>query len=89
MDIIEAIKKEIQAQYGQEPLKNKDYGKIINEKHFTRLNSLIDQNKIVIGGKNDSATLKIEPTVLQNVTWEDAVMGEEIFGPILPILTLL
>mgnify|MGYP003293013576 CR=1 FL=1 len=84
---VEAMKKEITAQYGQEPLKNQDYGKIINEKHFVRVNSLIDANKVAIGGKSNSSTLQIEPTVLQNVTWDDPVMQEEIFGPVLPILT--
>ena len=75
--------KEIKRQY--QDLSN--YGKIINEKHFDRLCNLMDPSKIIYGGKTNRETLKIEPTVMDNVTWEDAVMKEEIFGPIMPILT--
>ena len=85
--LVEEIKNQIKKQYGEKPLSNKDYGKIINEKHFERLLSLIDKNKVVIGGKADIEALQIEPTVMDNVTFDDAVMGEEIFGPILPIIT--
>lgn len=86
-EFINALKNEIKVQFGENPLANKDYGKIINQKHFDRLSRLIINEKIVTGGKTNPATLQIEPTVMQNVTWEDAVMGEEIFGPILPVLT--
>jgi aldehyde dehydrogenase (NAD+) len=72
---------------GVQPLENKDYGKIINEKHYRRLLGLIDPQKVVCGGGHDEAACRIEPTVMAGVTWEDAVMQEEIFGPILPILT--
>lgn len=78
---------QIQKMYGEAPLKNPAYGKIINSKHFERLLGLIDSKKVVHGGNYDSASCKIAPTVLDNVTTEDAVMQEEIFGPILPILT--
>ena len=85
--LVEEIVKQIKKQYGEKPLENADYGKIVNEKHFERLLSLIDKNKVVIGGGSDSKKLQIEPTVMDNVTFSDAVMGEEIFGPILPIIT--
>ena len=78
--------KEIRRQYGEEPRKNKDYGKIINEKHFKRLCGLIDGSKVVFGGETDPGTCRIAPTVMDGVTEEDAVMGEEIFGPIMPVL---
>lgn len=81
------VVRQIKKQYGENPLDNKDYGKIINEKHFNRLCGLIDQNKVVAGGETNARTHQIAPTVLDNVTEADAVMGEEIFGPILPILT--
>ncbi len=81
------VKRQIKLQYGENPLENKDYGKIINEKHFARLCGLIDQKKIVVGGKTNSKTCQIAPTVMDNVTYDDAVMGEEIFGPIMPIIT--
>ena len=85
--LVEQLKKQITAQFGNDPLNNPTYGKIINQKHFERLTWLINQNKVVCGGKSDASTLKIEPTVMVNVTWDDAVMGQEIFGPVLPILT--
>ena len=78
---------QIKAQYGEDPLANKDYGKIINRKHFDRLVGLIDKDKVVAGGNTNPATCQIAPTVMDNVTDADAVMGEEIFGPIMPILT--
>jgi len=73
--------------YGVEPLLSDDYGKIINERHYDRLIALIDQEKLSIGGEVDRDTLFIAPTVLENVTWDDPVMADEIFGPILPVLT--
>ena len=85
--LVAAIRHEIQIQFGESPLLNPDYGKIINAKHFQRLSELLDPEKIVCGGNTDAATLRIEPTVMADVTWEDAVMEEEFFGPLLPILT--
>lgn len=84
--IYEVIK-QIKKQYGDNPLENENYGKIINEKHFERLCGLIDKNKVVVGGETNSKTNQIAPTVMDSVTESDAVMGEEIFGPIMPILT--
>ena len=84
--VVEVIT-QIKNQYGEKPLDNKDYGKIINEKHFARLCGLIDQSKVVIGGESNPETYQIAPTVMDCVTEADAVMGEEIFGPIMPILT--
>lgn len=86
-ELITAILAEIEKQFGKEPLKNPNYGKIINEKHFDRINSLIDPSKTVCGGGSNRETLQIEPTVLDNVTFEDPVMQQEIFGPVLPVLT--
>lgn len=85
--LIAELKKQIEKQYGQDPLSNMQYGKIINEKHFKRVCGLIDPAKVVHGGSFDPQTLRIEPTILNNITWEDACMQEEIFGPVLPILT--
>ena len=86
-EFVKEICKQIKKQYGENPLQNPDYGKIINEKHFDRLCGLINPEKTVLGGDYNKETLQIAPTVLDNVTWEDAVMQEEIFGPIMPILT--
>lgn len=84
---IEAVIKEIKAQYTACPLENKDFGRIVNKKHFERVLSLIDKNKVVHGGGYDTEKLQIEPTVMDGVAWDDKVMGEEIFGPIMPVLT--
>ncbi|MBQ8540302.1 MAG: aldehyde dehydrogenase [Clostridia bacterium] len=82
---IECVKKEIEKQFGN-ALENENYGKIINEKHFGRILGLIDKEKVVAGGGSDKLKLKIEPTVMDNVTREDRVMQEEIFGPVMPVL---
>lgn len=86
-EFLKEIKQQIKKQYGEDPLKNSDYGKIINEKHFLRIVQLINSDKVVYGGNTNKNTLQIEPTVMDHVTWDDAVMQEEIFGPILPVLT--
>ena len=86
-EFVEYVKSEIENMYGKEPLNNPAYGKIINRKHFDRINGLIDKNKVVYGGNANENTLKIEPTVMDNVTSQDAIMKEEIFGPVMPIIT--
>ncbi len=85
--LVKEIKKQIQRQFGKQPLVRENYGKIINEKHFDRIAGLIDAAKVVHGGNMERESLRIEPTVMDNVTFGDAVMQEEIFGPVLPILT--
>src|SRR5699024_2941915 len=79
--LIKEIREQILEQYGSRPLDNPDYGKIINEKHFDRILGLIDEKKLVHGGKSDRNALRIEPVVLDNVSFSDPVMQEEIFGP--------
>ena len=87
--LIAEIKKQIEIQFGIAPLGNADYGKIINRKHFDRLCALLDgeRQKIVFGGDTDGKRLMISPTVIDHVTWDDLVMQQEIFGPLLPVLT--
>ena len=85
-EFIAEVKKQVAAQFGKKPLENPDFGKIINEKHFDRVLRLIDPEKTVLGGGSDRETCRIEPTVLDNVTWDDAVMQEEIFGPVMPVI---
>ena len=85
--LLAALRREIERQCGKAPLQDPDYGRIVNAKHFDRLCGLIDPAKTVIGGERDRDALQIAPTVLDNVTWDDAVMQQEIFGPILPVLT--
>ena len=86
-ELLKQIQKQIRKQFGKSPLDNKNYGKIINEKHFNRIQNLIDPAKIICGGNARPETLQIEPTVMDQVTFEDAVMQEEIFGPVMPVLT--
>lgn len=85
---LEYLKKEITQMYGESPLENPDYGKIINRKHFDRLLGLIDEKKLIFGGSRNEETLQIAPAVLDGVVPEDAVMQEEIFGPLLPVITV-
>lgn len=85
---VSALKEELVRMYGKEPLKNPDYGKIINRRHFDRISRLIDNEKVVFGGTIVPETLQIEPTILDGVSPEDSVMQEEIFGPVLPVLRI-
>ena len=85
-DFLSEVINQIEKQFGKDPLANPDYGKIINRKHFDRLLGLINREKLVIGGQSEKEGCRIAPTVMDNVTWDDAVMGEEIFGPIMPVL---
>lgn len=85
--LIEELKKQITQQYGEHVLVNPDYGRIVNRKHFDRICGLIAPDKVVFGGKINADTLQIEPTIMDNVTLADAVMQQEIFGPIIPVLT--
>lgn len=80
------LAKEINTQLGENPIENKDYGKIINKKHFDRLINLLENQKIILGGKCDETTLKIEPTIIEIDNIDNILMKEEIFGPILPVI---
>ena len=74
--------------YGENAFVNPSYGRIVNRKHFDRISGLIEENKVVYGGRTKEETLQIEPTILFPVSEKDAVMQEEIFGPVLPILVV-
>ncbi len=84
--LIDEIQGEICRQFGANPLEDLDYVAIVNDKHYQRLLGLIDPMKVIIGGEAVAAERKITPTVLTDVSWDDACMGEEIFGPILPVI---
>lgn len=77
----------IEKMLGKEPLDNPDYPKMINEKHYQRVMNLIKGEKVCCGGYVNPDTLQITPTVLEDVSWDAPVMQEEIFGPVLPVLT--
>ncbi|MEU0169572.1 aldehyde dehydrogenase family protein [Streptomyces iakyrus] len=74
--------------YGSDPAASGEYGRIINERHFDRLTGLLDSGRTVVGGTSDRAAKYIAPTVLADVSPDAPVMCEEIFGPILPIVTV-
>lgn len=73
--------------FSENPKLSPDYGRIVNEKHFDRLVSLINQDKVITGGYYDKEELFIAPTLMTDVQLTDKIMADEIFGPVLPILT--
>ena len=83
---LEAVVRNIEALYGEDPINSKDLGKIINEKHFDRLSALIENVPVYYGGSKDRESLKIAPTVIDDASWDMAVMQDEIFGPVMPVL---
>lgn len=86
-DLIKELQNVIIEFYGDDIRNNKDFGRIINERHFNRLNNIIqnDKDKIVFGGEVDFEQRYISPTLIKDADLNDMVMSEEIFGPILPI----
>ncbi|MGW7212063.1 aldehyde dehydrogenase family protein [Streptomyces collinus] len=78
----------VNALYGSDPAASGEYGRIINERHFDRLTGLLDSGRTVVGGTGDRAAKYLAPTVLADVSPDAPVMREEIFGPILPIVTV-
>ncbi|PKP26409.1 MAG: aldehyde dehydrogenase [Bacteroidetes bacterium HGW-Bacteroidetes-2] len=88
-DFIKELQKEIVKAYGENPKTSKDYPRIINTSNFERLSAFLKDGKVLAGGECDNTDLYISPTLLQNPSLESEVMQEEIFGPILPILTYL
>lgn len=86
-EFLKSVKKYVKEFYGDNPIKSEDYVKIINKRHFQRILSLIDKDNILLGGNYDEAKLKIEPTVVEVKSLDEQIMSEEIFGPIMPIIT--
>ncbi|HLR42327.1 MAG TPA: aldehyde dehydrogenase [Pseudogracilibacillus sp.] len=84
---LKALKKQIVDLYGKNTLQNDDYVRIVNSNHFNRLFPYLSEGTLYHGGDYDRTRCKMEPTVITDITWDDEVMQEEIFGPILPILT--
>lgn len=80
------LKKAVFSLYGENPFTSDDYPRIINDTHFDRLSELLKDGKVVIGGDTDPATRYIAPTILSDISWQDSIMQDEIFGPILPVL---
>ena len=86
-ELIKKIAETINHFYSDEPAQSRDYARIINEQRFDKLESYLQQGTIVTGGKTDRSKLYIAPTVLTNIPGDSTIMEEEIFGPILPILS--
>ncbi len=80
------LKKHLTSMIGDDALQNDSYVRMVSRRHYDRVMGLIDPAKVVFGGKGDENTLHIQPTILDNVAPEDAVMQEEIFGPVLPVI---
>ncbi|MBP3035743.1 aldehyde dehydrogenase family protein [Arthrobacter sp. zg-ZUI100] len=83
-----ALVKELAGLFGKDPAKSADLGRIINAQHWDRLHGLLDSGTVLAGGRGDRDSLYLEPTILTEVSPDSAVMQEEIFGPILPVLTV-
>lgn len=86
-DFLQALKVRILKIYSEDAAQSADFGRIVNQAHWQRISNLIDKEKVLIGGQIDQETRFIAPTVLQDVELNDAVMQEEIFGPVLPVLS--
>lgn len=85
-NLMEALKRQIEELYGDVIADSRNYPAVINDRHFSRLTALMANSCIAVGGRTDAARRIIEPTVLTDVGWDDPVMLDEIFGPILPLL---
>jgi len=85
-ELVERMRTCLRQFYGPDPRQSPDYSRIINERHFLRLEKLIQQGKIIAGGEADRQALYMAPTILDEITWDDPIMQQEIFGPILPVL---
>lgn len=84
--LLAKMKEVIRSFYGKNPQKSKDYCRIINDRHFQRLQKLMKDGDIVFGGETDQKDKYISPTFIENITPEHPIMQEEIFGPLLPII---
>jgi acyl-CoA reductase-like NAD-dependent aldehyde dehydrogenase len=85
-DLLQAIASTIHDFYGDDPAQSQDYGRIINQHHFSRLTKLLQDGRILVGGKTNPDDRYIAPTVVDQVSLDDRIMQDEIFGPILPVL---
>ncbi|XP_032901617.1 aldehyde dehydrogenase family 3 member A2-like [Amblyraja radiata] len=86
--VVKKISATIAEFYGSDPQKSPDYGRIVNQRHFKRIMSLLEGANVVYGGKNNEEDLYIAPTIVTDVDPDSRIMQEEIFGPVLPIVTV-
>jgi len=85
--LLEEIGLEIASKHGEDVMQNTDFPHIVNSKNFDRLSRFLNDGEVLLGGRSDREQLMMEPTLLQGITWDSPVMQEEIFGPILPVMT--
>jgi aldehyde dehydrogenase (NAD+) len=85
-EFLHHLKEAIHELYGENPIINGNFTRIVSEKHFIRLRTFLTNGSIYLGGNTNQEKLMIEPTVITNITWDDAIMKDEIFGPILPVI---
>lgn len=85
-EFIQRLKVHLEVFYGASPENSEDYPRIVNEKHFDRLTDLIVSEKVAIGGNSIKEEKFIAPTIMKDVAWDDKIMEDEIFGPILPLI---
>ena len=85
-EFLSLLEKAIKELYTEDVFKSGEFTRIVSKRHFNRLTHFINGSSIYRGGQYDASTLTIEPTILKDVTWENEVMQDEIFGPILPVL---
>ena len=86
-DFVAEAKSALGVLYGEDPKANPDYSRIISAREARRLAGLIDPAKVVVGGQSEPDSRYLDPTIVYPVSWDDPIMADEIFGPILPILT--
>ncbi|MFP7494940.1 aldehyde dehydrogenase [Terribacillus saccharophilus] len=84
--LLDKLKASITAAYGENIVENPYFGHVVSERHFDRLVDFLNNGTIAAGGQSDRSQLIIEPTILDNISWDDPVMQDEIFGPILPVI---
>ncbi|USB34081.1 aldehyde dehydrogenase [Paenibacillus sp. YPG26] len=85
-ELLQEMGRAVRGFYGEDPISHPDYGRVVSRRHFDRLVMFLQDGQTVLGGRSDVETLKIEPTILDQVTWDMPVMKEEIFGPVFPVL---
>ena len=87
-ELLDELGSAVREFYGEDPRQTRDYGRIVNQRHHERLTALLSDGEVVFGGESDAPSRYISPTVLRNVRPDSALMAEEIFGPILPVITV-
>jgi acyl-CoA reductase-like NAD-dependent aldehyde dehydrogenase len=88
-ELIDGIKQAVSGFYGSDPQDSPDYARIVSERHLNRLTGLLNDGTVVLGGNHDASDRYLEPTILVDPSEDSAVMSDEIFGPILPILSFV